>query len=201
MIEYIQGKLADLSPAYAVVDVGGVGYGLNISLNTFSAIEGKETALLWVEESIREDAYTLFGFATKQERVMFQMLLGVSGVGAATARMILSSLSSEELYRVIVDGEERALKQVKGIGVRTAARIIVDLRDKMAALNMLPDTSGIKGGKPQQADNEVRSEAITALTMLGFSPAPSSKVVKEILSEDGTLPVEQVVKLALKRIK
>ena len=201
MIEYVKGELVDVTPAFAVVDTGGVGYGLNISLNTYTAIQGKKEVRLYVLESIREDAYTLYGFAGKQERDMFLMLISVSGVGANTARMILSELTSAELCEVIVSGNERVLKGVKGIGMRTAQRIIVDLKDKVAASGLSQDVpeSGMQAA--QNVNNEVRDEAVGALTMLGFAPAPTAKVVAAILKENPDTPVEQVVKLALKQIK
>lgn len=201
MIEYVKGELVDITPAFAVVDTGGVGYGLNISLNTYTAIQGRKEVRLYVFESIREDAYTLYGFASKQERDMFLMLISVSGVGANTARMILSELTSAELCEVIVSGNERVLKGVKGIGMRTAQRIIVDLKDKVAASGMAQDMP--EGGMQaaQSINSEVRDEAVGALTMLGFAPAPTAKVVAAILKENPDTPVEQVVKLALKQIK
>lgn len=201
MIEYVRGELAELSPAYAVIDTGGVGYGLNISLNTYTAIQGKKEVKLHVYESIREDAYVLFGFSAREERDMFLLLISVSGVGANTARMILSELSPAELCGVISSGNERVLKTVKGIGLRTAQRIIVDLKDKIASLGI---TGEVPQETAQQADmvnKEVKDEAVGALTMLGFAPAPSAKVVVAILKEQPELPVEQVVKLALKQIK
>ena len=186
MIEYVRGELAELSPAYAVIDTGGVGYGLNISLNTYTAIQGKKEVKLHVYESIREDAYVLFGFAAREERDMFLLLISVSGVGANTARMILSELSPAELCGVISSGNERVLKTVK---------------DKIASLGI---TGEVPQETAQQADmvnKEVKDEAVGALTMLGFAPAPSAKVVVAILKEQPELPVEQVVKLALKQIK
>ena len=201
MIEYIKGELAELNPTYAVIDTGGVGYGINITFNTFSAIQGKSQAKLYVFESIREDAHLLFGFSTKQEREMFLLLITVSGVGANTARMILSELSPAELCDVISSGNDKMLKTVKGIGLKTAQRIIVDLKDKIATsdiANELPTATG----KPAVAiNNEVKDEAMGALTMLGFAPAPTAKVVMAILKEQPDLPVEQVVKMALKQIK
>lgn len=201
MIEYVKGELAELSPTFAVVDTGGVGYGLNITLNTYTAIQGKKEVRLHVYESIREDAYVLFGFATKEEREMFLLLITVSGVGANTARMILSEMTPAELCNVISSGNEKLLKTVKGIGLRTAQRIIVDLKDKIAAL-VIEDGVAISPEQSQEKINkEVRDEAIGALTMLGFAPAPSAKVVTSILKEQPDLPVEQVVKRALKQIK
>jgi Holliday junction DNA helicase RuvA len=201
MIEYVKGELVDVTPAFAVIEANGVGYGLNISLNTYSAIQGKKETRLWVYEAIREDAYVLFGFATKKEREMFLLLITVSGVGANTARMILSELSVDELCNVIATGNERILKGVKGIGLRTAQRIIVDLKDKLPEPALSPSPG--EGFNPQHVgfNKEVRDEAVGALTMLGFAPAPSAKVVVAILKEQPDLPVEQVVKLALKQIK
>ena len=201
MIEYVRGELAELTPAYAVVEAHGVGYGLSISLNTYSGIQNKKEVKLYVVESIREDAYALFGFSTKQEREMFLLLITVSGVGANTARMILSAMSPAELCNVISSGNEKLLKTVKGIGLRTAQRIIVDLRDKIAVEGIADQMPAAGVAAASAMNNEVRDEAIGALTMLGFSPAPSAKVVSAILTDNPQLPVEQVVKLALKQIK
>lgn len=201
MIEYVRGELAELTPAYAVVEAHGVGYGLSISLNTYSGIQNKKEVKLYVVESIREDAYALFGFSTKQEREMFLLLITVSGVGANTARMILSAMSPAELCNVISSGNEKMLKTVKGIGLRTAQRIIVDLRDKIAVEGIADQMPAAGVAAVSAMNNEVRDEAIGALTMLGFSPAPSAKVVSAILTDNPQLPVEQVVKLALKQIK
>lgn len=201
MIEYVRGELAELTPTYAVVEAHGVGYGLSISLNTYSGIQNKKEVKLYVVESIREDAYALFGFSTKQEREMFLLLITVSGVGANTARMILSAMSPAELCNVISSGNEKMLKTVKGIGLRTAQRIIVDLRDKIAVEGVADQMPAAGVAAASAMNNEVRDEAIGALTMLGFSPAPSAKVVSAILTDNPQLPVEQVVKLALKQIK
>ena len=201
MIEYVRGELAELTPAYAVVEAHGVGYGLSISLNTYSGIQNKKEVKLYVVESIREDAYALFGFSTKQEREMFLLLITVSGVGANTARMILYAMSPAELCNVISSGNEKMLKTVKGIGLRTAQRIIVDLRDKIAVAGIADQMPAAGVAAASAMNNEVRDEAIGALTMLGFSPAPSAKVVSAILTDNPQLPVEQVVKLALKQIK
>ncbi len=201
MIEYVKGELAELTPAYAVVETSGVGYGLNITLNTYTAIQGKKEVRLYVFESIREDSYTLYGFASKDERRMFLLLITVSGVGANTARMILSDMTPAELCGVISSGNEKMLKMVKGIGLRTAQRIIVDLKDKIADFDIVGEIPADKGGASSQVNKEVKDEAVGALTMLGFAPAPSAKVVVAILTEQPSLPVEQVVKLALKQIK
>ena len=204
MIEYVKGEVVEITPAYAVIDVHGVGYGLNISLNTFSAIQGKNEARLWVYEAIREDAYVLFGFGTKEERDMFLLLITVSGVGANTARVILSELTVAELCNVIATGNERILKSVKGIGLKTAQRIIVDLKDKIPEVGAQEIRStGVQTNGPTMSaeQKQVRDEAVGALTMLGFSPAPTQNVVNAILKEHPDAPVEQVVKMALKQIK
>lgn len=204
MIDYIKGELAELTPAQAIVEAYGVGYALNISLNTYEAIQGKQSVKLFVHEALvtggRDDSYTFFGFASKQERDLYRLLITVSGVGANTARMILSSASPSELCNAISTGNERVLKSVKGIGLKTAQRIIVDLKDKILSLGIAQEVSaGTAADSTIPVD--VRDEAVAALTMLGFSPAPTAKVVTEILTDDATLPVEQVVKLALKQIK
>ena len=200
MIEYIRGELTELTPALATIEAAGVGYGLNISLNTFSAIQGKKEVKLFVFEAIREDAYVLYGFYNKKEREMFELLITVSGVGANTARMMLSSMSVGELCNAISTGNARLIQSIKGIGKMTAQRIIVDLRDKIVTLGV---TDEIPAGGQMAApvNNEVKDEAVSALTMLGFAPAPTQKVVVDILQKQPDLPVEQVVKLALKQIK
>jgi Holliday junction DNA helicase RuvA len=200
MIDYIKGELTELTPALATLEAAGVGYGLNISLNTYSAIQGKKEAKLYVYEAIREDAYVLYGFVNKKEREMFELLISVSGVGPNTARMMLSSMSVSELCNAISTGNERVVKGIKGIGKMTAQRIIVDLRDKIVALG-IADEIPAGGTMAKPVNNAVRDEAVAALTMLGFSPAPTQKVVVAILQEQPDAPVEQVVKLALKQIK
>lgn len=204
MIEYIKGSLADLTPAIAVVEAAGVGYALNISLNTYTAIQGKHEVKLYVHEALqtggRDDSFTLYGFASRQERELYRMLITVSGVGANTARMMLSSLSPAELCDAIANGNERLIKGVKGIGLKTAQRIIVDLKDKILSLGIAQEVAA-GTATDSTIPVDVRDEAVAALTMLGFSPAPTAKVVTAILTDDATLPVEQVVKLALKQIK
>ena len=204
MIDYIKGELTELSPAQAVVEACGVGYALQISLNTYSAIQGKHDVKLYVHEAIvtggRDDSITLYGFSTKQERELYQLLITVSGVGANTARMILSSLSPSELCNTIANGDEKALKGVKGIGLKTAQRIIGDLGDKVISSGIATELH-VSNQPAVAVSSPVKDEAVSALTMLGFSPAPSAKVVAAILKEQPTLPVEQVVKLALKQIK
>ena len=200
MIEYIKGELTELTPALATIEAGGVGYGLSISLNTYSAIQGKKEVKLYVYEAIREDAYLLYGFVNKKEREMFELLITVSGVGANTARMMLSGMSVSELCNAISTSNAKLIQSVKGIGKMTAQRIIVDLKDKIVALGIAEE---IPAGGTTQApvNNPVKDEAVSALTMLGFAPAPSQKVVLQILQQQPDAPVETVVKLALKQIK
>ncbi len=200
MIEYIRGELTELTPAMATIEAGGVGYGLNISLNTYSAIQGKKEVRLYVYEAIREDAHVLYGFVDRKERELFELLISVSGVGTNTARMVLSSLSPAELCNCISTGNERMIKSVKGIGLKTAQRIIVDLRDKIVALGIAEEIPA-GGSLAAPVNNAVKDEAVSALIMLGFAPAPSQKIVVQILTEQPDAPVETVVKLALKQIK
>ena len=195
MIEYIKGELTELTPALAVVEAAGVGYALNISLTTYSGIQGKKEVKLYVHEAImtggRDDSFTLYGFAGKQERALYRLLITVSGVGANTARMMLSSMSPAELCNAIANGDDKMIKSVKGIGLKTAQRIIG-----------IADELHVGSGKVGVVvNNAVKDEAVAALTMLGFSPAPTAKVVVAILEKQADLPVEQVVKEALKQLK
>lgn len=199
MIEYIKGKLDDITPTMAIVDCNGVGYGINISLNTFSAIQGKTDVKLYIYEAIREDAYVLYGFSTKQERELFLMLITVSGIGGNTARMILSALSPMELCNVISSGNEKLLKMVKGIGLKTAQRIIVELKDKIQNIGV--ESAGSTTTPISNANSEIYEEAVAALTMLGFAQAPSQKVVGQILHEEPDAPVQKVIKIALTRLR
>lgn len=197
MIDYVKGELTELTPAMAIVECGGVGYAVNISLNTYSAIQGKKECKLYVYEAIREDAHLLFGFAGKQERELFLLLISVSGIGGNTARTIFSSLSPAELINIISSENASLLKMVKGIGLKTAQRIIVELKDKIqgcaaAAQDMLPGRA--------TAASQVQEEALAALAALGFAAAPSQKVVVTILKQQPDATVETVIKLALKQL-
>lgn len=196
MYEYISGKLAELAPTYAVIEASGVGYYLNISLQTFSAIEGRDAARLYVHFAVREDAQVFYGFATKLERELFRMLISVSGVGGNTARMILSTYSTSELRNIIATENAVLLKNVKGLGLKTAQKIIVELSGKM--LEVGADMDAIKPVVVQ--DNEVLAEAVSALVMLGFQKAASEKVVKAILTESPSVSVEDAVRQALRRL-
>jgi Holliday junction DNA helicase RuvA len=196
MIEYIKGNIAELSPASAVIDCNGLGYFINISLNTYSAIQNLSSVKLYIYEAIREDAYVLYGFADKQERELFMLLISVSGIGGNTARMILSALSPSELGNVISTENANVLKTVKGIGLKTAQRVIIDLKDKIK----ITTGSNITADGGISQNSEVHDEAVAALTMLGFNTAASQKVVFAILKEEPLAKVEQVIKLALKRL-
>lgn len=200
MIEYLKGNLTDLTPALAIVECHGVGYGVNISLNTYAAIQGKTEVKLWIYEAIREDAYQLWGFSTRVERELFLLLITVSGIGAGIARMILSAMTPAELCNVISDGNDKLLKQVKGIGPKAAQRIIVDLRDKISTLEVDVSQGGKSTAVAAGVNREILDEAVAALTMLGFSPAPSQKVALQILHDEPEAPVERVIKLALKML-
>lgn len=200
MIDYVKGELTELTPALAVVECHGVGYGVNISLNTYAAIQGKQQVKLYIHEAIREDAYVLWGFSSKQERELFLLLITVSGIGGNTARMILSSLTPAELVDVISTDNAKLLKNVKGIGLKTAQRIIVDLKDKIVKTDIASQSPTLNLGDNSTASKEVQDEAVSALTMLGFQMAASQKAVVSILKENPSATVENVIKLALKQL-
>lgn len=210
MIEYIKGNLADLTPTYAVVEAAGVGYAINIALPSYSALVGKENTetRLYVTEIIREDTHDLFGFFTRGERELFLMLMTVSGIGANTARMIMSAYTAAEIRQIIATGNARALSQVKGLGPKTAQRIIVDLKDKVLKVDLgspvnqdgLEDATSGYSLEVKGVDSAVKQEAVSALTMLGFAAAASGKVVDKILSTEPTASVELVIKMALKML-
>ena len=190
MIEYISGNISELTPTYAVIDCNGIGYMIAITLPAFTELQNTTSAKLLIHEAIREDAHQLFGFISQQERALFRHLIGVSGVGANTARMILSSIPAPELESVIVSGDHARLKNVKGIGTKTAQRIIVDLRDKIKPLS---DTLIIQ----QSSTSEVFEEALAALVMLGFAKPQSQKALKKIFDTDPLVKVEIAIKKAL----
>lgn len=196
MYEYISGSLAELSPTYAVVEAAGVGYYINISLQTFSAIEGSDKARLYVHFVVREDAQILYGFATRQERELFRLLISVSGVGGNTARMILSTYSTSELRNIISTANAVLLKNVKGLGLKTAQKIIVELSGKMVDLGL--EQKVVK--RAEDADNEVLNETVAALVMLGFQKGASEKVVKALLKDMPDIQVEDAVRQALRRM-
>jgi len=193
MYEYIKGLITELNPSYAVVESGGVGYFVHISLNTYSKLTIDTDCKLFIHQIVREDANLLFGFESKEEREIFRLLLTVSGVGANTARMMLSSLTAKEIADAIQTGNENTLKSIKGIGLKTAQRLIVELKDKIGK-NIAADEIL----KPKY--NTIKEESLSALIMLGFAKTPAEKTVDQILVEHKTATVEDVVKLALKRL-
>ena len=195
MIEYIKGEISDLTPTYCVLETNGIGYMLNISLVTYQELQGQSAARLYVYEKIREDAHVLYGFLTKAERELFLLLISVSGVGAATARMILSSFTVAELQEVIATGNVNAIKSVKGIGLKSAQRIIVDLKDKIQ-LGIRNEELGM-GNVSSMANSENMEEAVAALVALGFQKAASVKVVEKLMKEDASMAVGKIVKRAL----
>lgn len=199
MIDYVKGKVEELTPTLAVIEAHGVGYALSISLNSYSAVQGKPEAKLYVYEVIREDAYALYGFATRTERELFALLLGISGVGGQTARMVLSAFTPGDLAAIVQTDDVRSLKSVKGIGPKAAQRIIVDLKDKM---NAFIGQGSANGGTDNAAHavTPVVDEAVQALTVLGFPPAPAQKVILQIVREEPGISVEEIIKKALKMI-
>ncbi len=196
MIDYIKGEITELNPTYAVVETAGIGYFINIALPVYSALNGQKNGKLYVYEVIREDAHSLFGFLNQADRQLFLMLISVSGIGANTARMIMSSYAVAEIQQMIATGNAVALSSIKGIGAKTAQRIIVDLKDKIIKLNVISDVDLPQ----QQISGEVRDEAVSALVMLGFAANVSQKAVDGILKSQSDVSVEQLIKLALKNI-
>lgn len=193
MIEYIKGEIIQLTPTYVTIECGGIGYLINISLTTYSGLEHKKEFKILIHEVIREDSHQLFGFADNQERDIFRLLISVSGVGANTARMMLSSLSPDEIEKAILGSDSNLLKSVKGIGLKTAQRIIIDLKDKL----------GKHAGSGEIfafADNTRREEALSALVMLGFAKSTVSKILDKIVREEKNLTVEEIIKRALKNM-
>ena len=195
MFEYISGKISELTPTYVVLDCNQIGYFIHISLNTYATLENKDSAKLYVYEAIREDAYTLYGFSEKDERQLFLLLISVSGIGANTARMILSSFSVNELKTVIATDDVNQMKGVKGIGLKTAQRVIIDLKDKVDVSDA--DLTAKDAVGQTKANKE---ESVAALVMLGFARPAAVKVVDKILEENPAMQLEKVLKEALKRM-
>ena len=196
MIDYIKGQIAELTPTAVTIDCNGIGYQAHISLNTYGVINGEASAKLYIHESIREDAHILFGFADKHEREIFQHLISVSGVGPSTARVIVSTYNAKEVENAIATGNVAVLQSVKGIGAKTAQRIIVDLKGKIK----LTDTDGAVQSASQNDLSTIGNSAVSALVMLGFVQTASQKVVASILKESPSLTVEAIIKEALKRM-
>ncbi|MFO7622479.1 MAG: Holliday junction branch migration protein RuvA [Bacteroidales bacterium] len=193
MIDYIKGSITEITPTWITIETAGVGYFVNISLTTFSRLEGKTDYKILIHEVIREDAHQLFGFADREERDIFRHLISVTGVGAGTARMMLSSLTPPEVGKAIMSSDVNVLKNVKGIGLKTAQRIIVDLKDKVGKHAGTGEIFAF-------ADNTRREEALSALVMLGFARGAVSKILDKITGEGKNLTVEELIKLALKNL-
>lgn len=194
MIEYVTGAIERLSPTDVTVSAGAIGYLVNISLNTYTALEGKSECRLWTHLRIQEDAWTLYGFATADERRLFRLLIGVSGVGAATAMLVLSAFGTSDLEAIIAQGDAKSLKSVKGVGGKTAERIIVDLRDKIKT-----DTSALSIQTP--ALSAVFDEALAALVMLGYKKPEAQKALKKLFDSEPSLRIEAAIKKALAMMK
>lgn len=193
MFEYIKGNIVSLKPSHIVLEANSVGYFINISLNTYTQLNGKESAKVFVHQVIREDAHVLYGFATESERELFRMLISVNGIGSNTAIMMFSSLSPDEISSAILNENVNLLKSIKGIGVKTAQRVIIDLKDKLGK-------SPVSEQIVASTDNTIRIEALSALVMLGFAKKPVEKELDKILTAQPNLSVENVIKLALKSL-
>ena len=193
MYEFIRGNIVELNPASIIVETGGIGYFIKVSLNTYSKLNGKKEGLLFLHQVVRDDAHILFGFSDKGERELFRNLISVNGVGAVTAIMMLSSLNQDELVAAVTTENVAILKGVKGIGAKTAQRIIIDLKDKFGKL---PESGQIS----LSPDNTIRNESLSALVMLGFVKRDAEKIVSKILQEQPGTTVESVIKQALKRL-
>lgn len=195
MIDYIKGKIIELTPTYTVVECCGIGYMIQISLQTFSAMENKSDITIYIHHYLREDDEQFYGFASKDERELFRLLIGVSGIGVATAQMMLSSMSSDEIRNAIISEDINRIKSIKGIGLKTAQRLILELKDKI-----------VKGGGAdspvifQSANSAIVEEATTALVLLGFTKANVNKAVSAVLKETPEATIEQIIKLALKKL-
>ena len=195
MIDYIKGEIIELTPTDIVLECHGIGYSILISVQTYSALEGKKDAIIYIHHYLREDEELYYGFATKEERKMFRLLIGVSGVGAATARMMLSSLSVDEIQNAILSEDVNRIKSVKGIGLKSAQRLILELKDKV-----------VKGGETDMSalftkvDNKASEEATTALIMLGFTKVNVNKAVNAVLKEDPTATVENIIRKSLQKL-
>ncbi|MFC4218758.1 Holliday junction branch migration protein RuvA [Flagellimonas marina] len=193
MINHLRGKLVEKNPTYAIVECNGVGYFLNISLHTFSLLKDDENIHLYTHLLVKEDSHTLFGFAERSEREIFRLLISVSGVGSSIARTMLSSLSPTEVRDAIANGDVASIQAIKGIGAKTAQRVILDLKDKILKVYDMGEVS-------PQSNNTSKEEALSALEVLGFTRRQSEKVVDKVLSQDPSLSVENTIKLALKNL-
>ncbi len=193
MITHLKGKLVEKNPTYVVVETAGVGYFLNVSLNTFSKLPETEEIKLFTHLLVKEDSHTLFGFIDKKEREIFRLLISVSGVGPSIARTMLSSLSTDEIQQAILSGNSGLIQSIKGIGAKTAQRVILDLKDKISKTFVFDEISHVES-------NTIKNESLSALEVLGFNKKFSEKVVDKILLENSSLNVEELIKLALKKL-
>lgn len=199
MIEYIKGEITELTPTEVVLETAGIGYFINISLTTYSALDSKKEAKVYIYEVIREDTHQLYGFLNRKERELFLLLISVSGIGANTARVIMSSYSASEIQHIIANEDDKALNAIKGIGAKTAQRIIVDLKDKILKIDN-PTTPSNSVSDSYTSTTSIKQETLVALSMLGYSSSVAQKVVDKILKNDPTLSVEKVIKQALKML-
>lgn len=195
MIEYIKGELAELTPADAVVECCGIGYHILISLQTFSQLENKKDVKVYIHHYLREDEELYYGFGTREERELFRLLIGVSGIGAATARMMLSSMSSEEIRTAIIAEDINRIKSIKGIGLKSAQRLVLELKDKI-----VKGSGNESGIMFTQQNNAIVEEAVTALVLLGFTKANVNKAVSSVMKENPEANLESIIKLALKKL-
>lgn len=193
MIHHLKGKLVEKNPTYVIIECGGVGYFVNISLHTFSRIPEGELAQLFTHLQVKEDSHTLFGFVEKSEREIFRLLLSVSGIGSSTARTMLSAMSPAQIRDAIAGGDVSAIQAIKGIGVKTAQRVILDLRDKVLKVYDIDEVSA-------SSNNTNKDEALSALEVLGYTRRQAEKVVDKVISQDTSLSVENIIKLALKNL-
>ncbi len=193
MYEYIKGILVEAAPTYAIVESGGIGYNINISVNTYSQISQAKEVMLFLHLIVREDAHLLYGFATKEERKLFRQLISVSGIGANTAGVMLSSMTVNEIIGAVMTENVNAIKSVKGIGLKTAQRVIIELKDKVGGVEMVNNMA-------ENSMPAIKEEALSALVMLGFVKAQAAKVLDKIIAAGGVTTVEQLIKLALKQL-
>jgi len=193
MYEYIEGNLSEVTPAYCIMDTGGIGYNVQITLNTYAKIQTLPRVRLYVHQVIREDAHLFYGFYTKVEREMFRALIMVSGIGSSTARMMLSSLTTEDLQQAIAAGNIPLLQSIKGIGAKTAQRVVIDLRDKLIKDKGADELFAL-------TDNRLKEEALSALVILGFNKSEADKVLMRILTSEKSLSLEDLIKKALKQL-
>jgi Holliday junction DNA helicase RuvA len=193
MYEYIEGSLIEKNPAYCIVETGGIGYFVQISLSTYSQLGAQTRVKLYLHQVVREDAHLLFGFHSRQEREMFRLLISVSGIGANIARMMLSSLTAGDIQQAILGGNASLLQSIKGIGTKTAQRIILDLRDKVSKEKVTGELFPV-------VDNRLKDEALSALVILGFNKGEADKVIGKILLAEKSLSLEELIKKALKQL-